>query len=117
MRQYRRGDVIGRVQGRIVRDPDYESDYCIDLGDGTSLEPGLPWRLLNHHCQPNCEIVAWEGENNGQLWLMARRLIRPDHELTIDYAWPAEVAIPCRCGAQSCRGWIVDARQLPRLTW
>ena len=33
-------------------------------------------------------------------------------ELTIDYAWPANAAIVCRCGAGTCRGWIVSPEEL-----
>jgi hypothetical protein len=40
------------------------------------------------------------------------RTIEPGEELTIDYAWPAEAAIPCACGAAGCRCWIVAAEEL-----
>jgi SET domain-containing protein len=36
------------------------------------------------------------------------RPINAGEELLIDYCWPADAAIPCRCGALGCRGWIVD---------
>jgi hypothetical protein len=114
-RTFRRGTAVGRIRGEIVEDPDYGSDYCIDLGDGKVLEPARPWRLLNHSCHPNCEVVAWEGEKGDRLWLVARRWIKPGEQLTIDYAWPADVAIPCRCGARNCRGWIVDSQELELL--
>ena len=41
-RMFRPGQVLGEVTGERFEDPDYGSDYCIDLGDDWSLEPGEP---------------------------------------------------------------------------
>jgi hypothetical protein len=43
-----------------------------------------------------------------RLWMQTIRPINAGEELLIDYCWPADAAIPCRCGALGCRGWIVD---------
>jgi hypothetical protein len=43
------------------------------------------------------------------------RSIVAGEELTIDYGWPAEQAIPCGCGAEDCRGWVVAEEELHRL--
>jgi SET domain-containing protein len=51
-------------------------------------------------------------ESERCVFLIALREIRPDEELTIDYNWPAQQAIVCRCGAPTCRGWIVDPCEL-----
>jgi len=110
--RFQRYATVGRVTGRVIRDPTYESSYCIDLGESSVLEPNEPWRYLNHSCHPNCELVTWEDEPEGRMWLTARRKIEPGEELTIDYAWPAEAAIPCACGSPRCRGWVVDRREL-----
>ena len=40
------------------------------------------------------------------------RAIAADEELLIDYSWPADAAIQCRCGAATCRGWICDPAEL-----
>ena len=53
LRWFTTGDLIGPIQGEIVEDPQYSSDYCMELGD-QSLEPAAPFRFLNHSCQPNC---------------------------------------------------------------
>ena len=47
---------VGRGRGDVIPDADYGSDYCIDLGNGTSIEPKRPFRCLNHSCEPNCEL-------------------------------------------------------------
>lgn len=112
-------DEVGQVTGEIIDDPEYGSDFCIDLGNQLSLEPADPFRYLNHSCQPNCEIVQWHLEEDDaelELWLHALREIQPDEELTIDYGWPAETAIPCDCGAQCCRGWIVNPSEIEQLS-
>ena len=44
--------------------------------------------------------------------LRAVLMHRPGDELTIDYAWEAEAAIPCLCAAENCRGWIVAIEEL-----
>ena len=110
--------VIGEIRGRWISDPGYYSDYCIDGGDDGSMEPTAPFRYLNHHCRPNCEIYQWDSHDkseHGAFFLHAFRPISAGDELTIDYAWSAEVAIPCRCGSRFCRGWIVSIDELPLL--
>ncbi len=109
---------VGRVRGRIVSDPNYSSHYCMDLGGDLSLEPGAPFRYLNHSCSPNCLLVLVQVEYEdgspaeAEIWLEAARDIHPREELTIDYAWPVESAMPCDCGSPNCRGWIVGEGSL-----
>jgi hypothetical protein len=105
-------DLLGPIQGKIVADPAYSSDYCMELGE-QSLEPAPPFRYLNHSCQPNCELVIDDNENGDgtrpglSVWVEICRAIASGEQMTIDYGWPADAAIPCQCGAANCRGWIV----------
>ncbi len=112
--------VVAEVLGQVIDDPDYGSDYCIDLGGSVSLEPAEPFRFLNHSCSPNCEFVMWDDSDEASMgtrvWLSAIRPIAVAEQLTIDYAWSADVAIPCRCQSQNCRGWIVNAAELDKLS-
>jgi hypothetical protein len=114
-------ETIGRMTGRTFCDPDYGSDYCVDLGDDLSLEPAAPFRYLNHSCQPNCVLInvrAWNARRRTmerQIWVQSLQPIALGDELTIDYGWPAEAAIPCTCGSRRCRGWIVAKNQRDRL--
>ncbi len=102
------GQEVGRVSGRVINDPEYGSDYCLDLQDGTSLELAAPFRFLNHSCEPNAEMIIWEYEGPLiEVWLHALRTISRDEELTVDYGWSEDHAIPCRCGTAACRGRIV----------
>ena len=117
-RRFHAEQVIGVIRGQVIDDPGYTSNYCMELGDGRSLEPIAPFRYLNHSCDPNCELFSWESDDLaplGRLWLQALKPIEPGEELTIDYAWPADAAIPCGCGAAGCRGWIVALEELSAL--
>ncbi len=115
---YRSHEIVGEIRGARIVDQDYSSEYCMDLEDGTCLEPDAPFRFLNHSCEPNCRF-SWHDlrdedgqESQRRVFLHALRTIRPEEELTIDYGWPASYAIPCRCGAPSCRGWVVAEEEL-----
>jgi uncharacterized protein len=118
-RQFRKGQKIGEIRGKVIDDPDHSSCYGIDLGPSRQLEPIAPFRFLNHSCEPNCEIAYSEddGEENSnlRLWVQAVSTIRLGDELVIDYGWPAQDAIECGCGANSCRGWVVSVKELPKL--
>jgi hypothetical protein len=120
LRPFTPGENLGPIRGEIIDDPDYGSDYGIEFGEKT-LEPAAPFRYLNHSCQPNCALVICdEGDEDGapagmSAWLEVLREIAPGEQMTIDYGWPAESAIPCQCGAAGCRGWIVSADRLDEI--
>ncbi|MDX1965454.1 MAG: SET domain-containing protein [Pirellulales bacterium] len=119
-KKIRKGQVIGEVHGQVVLDPDYTSRYCMELGNGQTLEPREPFRFLNHSCLPNCELIYYDpatiqpGQEHclDKLFVQATRTIPAGGELLIDYAWPADHAIPCGCQAEKCRGWIVSDEEL-----
>lgn len=118
VRDFNRGHRVGWMEGQVIQDEWHSSDYCVDLGDGNSLEPGVPFRYLNHSCEPNCELYLIETDKEGNTYPVPRvsvettRSISVGEELTIDYGWPAEQAIPCGCGAKECRGWVVAEEEL-----
>ena len=107
-------ETIAQVEGKRIDDPNYGSDYCVDMGGSMSLEPSPPFRYLNHSCDANCELVVFKGEEDS-LFLVALRDIQPDDPLTIDYEWPADSPIPCGCNSSNCRGWVVAARETKKL--
>lgn len=115
-RRFRAGQEIGEITGERIHDPDYGSSYCIDLGDSWSLEPGEPFRFLNHCCTPNAKLylVFEDGDpiEERKVVLEALKNIQAGAELTIDYEWPADSAIPCGCDSSECRGWVVDPSEL-----
>jgi SET domain-containing protein len=82
------------------------------------LVPKAPFRFLNHSCRPNCELFDWEDDKPDpktgvkDLYLGVIRKVKAGAELTIDYSWPADFAIPCHCGSKKCRGYIVAEEEL-----
>ena len=108
--------MLGEIFGEILDDHPEDSSYVMELPSGKLLEPAAPLRFLNHSCDPNCELFYWfeetESVQEDRLWLQTIRPIEPGAELLIDYSWPADAAIECRCGAENCRGWIVDPAEL-----
>lgn len=97
--------------------------YIFTLNDDFDIDGNVPWnaaRLINHSCEPNCELFYWVDEESDapiedRLWLQTIRKIAAGEEMTIDYCWPADAAIRCRCGSASCRGWIVDPDEFDQL--
>ena len=115
---------IGEIEGVIHDYSSWESRYSFDLEDGRQLEPKAPFRYVNHSCQPNCNFqvvdfaeaaVGTIAEPDPRILLYASDEIWVGEELTIDYNWPLDFAIRCRCKAEQCRGWIVDPVHLKKL--
>ncbi|MEE9385482.1 MAG: SET domain-containing protein-lysine N-methyltransferase [Nannocystaceae bacterium] len=117
-RTFKKGDVVGRVRGELTADPQRDPSYCMEMDSELFLIPRAPFRYLNHSCSPNCQLFMWDGQEpeadtgTRPLFVEALRGIKDGAELTIDYAWTACMAIRCRCGSRSCRGWVVDANEL-----
>jgi SET domain-containing protein len=114
------GLVVGEILGTVMETHPDDPQYCMELASGRLLEPASPLRYLNHCCDPNCELFYWVDEDatvqEDRLWLQTIRAIEAGEQLLIDYSWPADAAIPCRCGAENCRGWIVDPAELHLIT-
>lgn len=73
--------------------------------------------LVNHSCEPNCGISV---NTSGAHDFVAMRAIKPDEELTFDYAMRnyriEHFPKSCGCGTQSCRGSITGwADLLPEI--
>lgn len=111
-REFVEKEIIGLITGKIIDDPDYCSEYCVELDETYSLEPFEPFRFLNHSCLPNTELTSYEDDTFADIFLIAIRNIEAGEEILIDYAWPAESAAPCFCESIECRGWIVAEEEL-----
>lgn len=126
-RRYEAGEVICFGDG-ILYPPDaqFNDTYALILdGDGCEYGETVFWdltcqtRWFNHSCEPNTEISSrWDAEaKTMRAWWVATRTIEVGEEILYDYAFAAEVAEPCACGAPTCRGVIVDEspRELAKL--
>lgn len=107
-----KGQTVGLITGDVFREKEFQSSYCMDLGYSLVLEPRNIFRRMNHSCEPNCEIIAYKAKDDYRIHVEAIRDIAAGEQLAIDYAWPAEFAIPCKCGAPKCRRWIVHPEEL-----
>lgn len=90
--------------------------YIFELNSRYDIDGNVPWnvaRLVNHSCEPNCEIDVIRGH----IWIIALREIAPGEELSYDYGYDLDhwEDHPCRCGNKSCVGYIVARRHRGKL--
>ena len=110
--------VLGRIKGKVVSDEKQDPNYVMELSNDLLLIPKAPFRYVNHSCRPNCMLFDWEDDAPNpktgakDLYLATIRKVKSGAELTIDYSWPASLAIPCQCGSKKCRGYIVSEDEL-----
>jgi SET domain-containing protein len=94
--------------------------FLFELSDGSAIEAGVRGnaaRWINHSCHPNCEAI----EDDGRVFIHAKRTIRQGEELTYDYCLtvPGRVtkrehqAYACYCGAKTCRGSMLMVPEPP----
>jgi hypothetical protein len=117
-RAFAQGEIICYGDGVLYReDAEFDDTYALVLpGEDSGLGDQFFWDLVdqtrwfNHACDPNTEVLSrWDRDHETvRAWWVAVRDIALGEEITYDYAFVAEVAEPCSCGAASCRGLIVD---------
>ena len=132
-RRIRKGQRIIEYLGEIIsqkeserRYPDGENNdnhhtFLFEIDDKKVIDAsydGNEARFINHACQPNCEAI----DEEGRIFIFARKNIQPGIELVYDYNYPRERGdgpeeagqYPCRCGSRRCRGSIMEARKRKR---
>ncbi|HZQ62996.1 MAG TPA: SET domain-containing protein-lysine N-methyltransferase [Casimicrobiaceae bacterium] len=113
-------EVGSERQGQDPADP-YHT-FLFELDDGRVIDAsvrGNAARWINHSCDPNCEAVE---DDDGRVFIHARRTIRAGDELAYDYRLHIDgritnamrEAYACRCGARRCRGSLLDLRKKKR---
>jgi hypothetical protein len=125
-RPFKRGDIVTYGDGVLYREAEeFDDEYALilpgyetlpDGAEGPSLYYDLAdqTRWINHSCDPNTEVdTSWDEQaKKASAWWIATRDIPVGEELAYDYAFSAHLAIPCLCGAESCRGVIADEDEL-----
>lgn len=78
--------------------------YVDQLPNGVEVYLPAPGCHVNSCCDPTAR-VRWDGD---ECWAVARRVIEPGEEITVDYviATHNEETLPCHCRAARCRGVI-----------
>lgn len=90
--------------------------YIFTLDKKWDIDGNVAWndaRLINHSCEPNCE--AWiEGD---EIFIYSIKPIKKGEELSFDYGFDVDCYEDhqCRCGKNSCVGYIVSQEQWPEL--
>lgn len=66
-------------------------------------------RFLNHSCEPNLELQSWIVKGLPCIGIFAITDIPADMALSFDYDFDTndEEKIVCRCGTDSCRGYLM----------
>jgi uncharacterized protein len=108
------GERIDRAEAvRREADPARTAVYTLWLDDGVVIDGmfgGNETIYMNHSCEPNCFLE----EAEARVFVGAARAIAAGEELTIDYAYdPATPLEACRCGAESCRGYLNEVVEGP----
>src|SRR5277367_6510928 len=106
------------------KDPDDNHTFLFTIDAKTVIDAGVNGneaRYVNHGCDPNCQSVNFKK----RIFIEALRTIRPGEELAYDYQIQRDADDPhdieaifaCRCGAQRCRGSMLEApKKKPRAT-
>lgn len=104
------------AQERPDSDPDNPAHtFIFELSDGMVIDAGVRGnaaRWINHSCAPNCKSYE---DDDGRVYIEARRAIAPGEELTYDYRLSFDGRITrkiraeyaCRCGSKRCRGTLL----------
>ena len=107
---YYTGKIITKKQ--TEDNPKFDNDkaiYLFNLNDRYDLDGDFTYntaRLINHSCDPNCEV---EGKGL-KLWISSIKDINKNEELTYDYGFSFDENykdFPCKCGSKNCCGYIV----------
>jgi uncharacterized protein len=107
-------------RGAIVLDQAKSSDtgavYIFVLNKKYDIDGNVHYntaKYINHSCDPNCETEIIRGH----IWVIAKRDIQPDEELSYNYGYDLDTFREhvCRCGSPRCVGYIVEEDQWPKL--
>ena len=83
--------------------------YLFNINEKYDLDGDFDWntaRLINHSCNPNCEVVG----KGLKLWISSLKKIKKGEELTYDYGFGYDSdykQFPCKCRSINCVGYIV----------
>ena len=91
--------------------------YIFELNKRYDIDGDVSYnyaRLINHSCNPNCEVVI----DNNHLWISAIKNIKKNHELSYNYGYSYDTDYDehkCKCGSSKCVGYILDEDHWPKL--
>ena len=115
------GEKIIEYKGKIIttkeaeENPKYDNDkaiYLFNLNKRYDLDGAFKFntaRLINHSCNPNCEVDII----NNEIWISSIKKIRKGEELSYDYGFEFDKDDfkdhICKCGSKNCIGYIISS--------
>lgn len=119
---FKKGEYIVAYRGRRISNAEADeleargSRYMFEINSRWTIDGSSRWnraRYVNHSCRPNAEAVERKGR---RIVYVARRRIKPDEEITVDYGknyFDAFIGkTHCRC--VKCKEDKAHARRLRR---
>ncbi|CAM9983024.1 unnamed protein product [Ectocarpus sp. 8 AP-2014] len=107
--------LFARVEGLVTG---VKTRHSVQVSKERHLEAGGNLVLMNHSCEPNCQLEVVDTAEQPYLRVMVRApRVQPNELLTIDYnAMEIDMTCPfdCQCGAVRCRGWVSGFSNLSR---
>ena len=113
-----KGKVITRKEAE--ENPKYDNDkaiYLFNLNKRYDLDGDFKFntaRLINHSCNPNCEVDIIDNE----IWISSIKRIKKGAELFYNYGYPFDTDFVdhiCKCGSRNCVGYILSDNDWPKL--
>ena len=113
-----KGTKIIEYKGKIISvkksevDPKFDNRkaiYLFNINDRYDLDGNFKFntaRLINHSCNPNCEVFG----KGLKIWVYAMKDIKKGEELSYDYGFSFDKnfrEFPCNCQSEKCVGFIV----------
>ncbi|CAM9583354.1 unnamed protein product, partial [Phaeothamnion confervicola] len=108
-------EVDRRLELQQDERPDDHDFYIMELENGLFVDAAVKGnlsRLINHSCDPNCELSRWDTAGFTRIGIFAARDLAEGEPLSYDYQFDTADAdrFQCRCGAANCRGTMAPRR-------
>ena len=114
----KKGTRIIEYKGKIITAKQSELDpkfdnlkaiYLFNINKRFDLDGNFKFntaRLINHSCDPNCEVFG----SGLKVWVYAMKDISRGDELSYDYGFSFDEDYknyPCKCNSKNCVGYIL----------
>ena len=113
-----KGKIITKNQ--VEENEKFDNDkaiYLFNINKRYDLDGDFKYnnaRLINHSCDPNCEVTG----TGLKIWVYAIRDIKRGEELSYDYGFSFDRDFknyPCKCKSKNCFGYIVKSESRWRI--
>ena len=117
----KKGKKVIEYKGKLISKKESEDNpkfdnskriYLFEINKRYDLDGDFNYntaRLINHSCNPNCEVQILKGH----IWIVSIRKIKEGEELSYDYGYEFDkddyIDHKCRCGYKKCIGYIISS--------